>query len=317
MPKLIVTVVGKKEEQVFDLGERITIGRESTNTIVLAGAGVSREHAHILREENQYYLIDLGSGNGSVLNGITVPPHEKTLLKNNDLIVIENFHLRFWLTDELFEAHFKEEEEVTGADIVDVQLLKKILDAVDQESVPSLEVLNGCAQGKRFFIAEDIQEMTLGRDPDCDFHINEFVVSRQHAKIFKKWGGLALIDLESKNGTYINNKKITEEFLHDGDRLAVGTIVLLFRNPQEINVKEISEEMIQNRPPPPKQIHGSPREAEEILKDIAPMELSPANVYPVPLSQEKRWTPLEIGLIGLGILILSFALLTLIHLVIE
>ena len=170
------------------------------------------------------------------------------LLKNNDRLNIGNFTLRFIRTDEFFEQSMKEEEEVTDADILEIKLLKKVLDAVDQETVPSLEVLNGCAEGKRFFLSDDTEEMIIGRDPASDFPVNEDVISRSHAKIVKRWGGIALVDLESKNGSYVNNKRITEEYLHDGDRLALGTIVFLFRNPQEINIKEISEEILKKPP---------------------------------------------------------------------
>lgn len=341
MPKLIVTEIGKGEEKVFPVGREARIGRLTECDVHLSEAGVSREHAKIIQEDNQFYLIDLESGNGTLLNGLSLKAHEKTILKNNDRITINNYHLRFFLTDEIFDEALKEEEEITNADILEVKLLKKVLDAVDQETVPSLEVLNGVAEGQRFFLTDDIQEMTLGRGEDCDFSINEFVVSRRHAKISRGWGGIALTDLESKNGTYLNNRRITEEFLHDGDRLALGTIVFLFRNPQEINLKELGEEIARQRPlsrrePPPKPKakaaaagtakkeepeefteEGSAEEAAEILKGLPSLKQSPANIYPLPQLHEKKWTPLEIGLLGLGVAVLLFALLTLAHLVTE
>lgn len=335
MPKLIVTEIGKGEEKVFPIGREARIGRLPESDVPLAEAGVSREHAKIIQEENQFYLLDLESGNGTLLNGLSLKPHEKTILKNNDRITINNYHLRFFLTDEIFDEALKEEEEITNADILEVKLLKKVLDAVDQETVPSLEVLNGVAEGQRFFLTDDIQEMTLGRGEDCDFSINEFVVSRRHAKIARGWGGIALTDLESKNGTYVNNRRITEEFLHDGDRIALGTIVFLFRNPQEINLKELGEEIAKSRSPlspkaavkpkarakkeEPEEFteEGSAEEAAEILKGLPALKPAPANIYPLPQLHEKKWTPLEIGLLGLGVAVLLFALLTLAHLVVE
>lgn len=315
MPKLIITETGKTEEKVYSLSSSNVMGRLPECDLPLPGSGVSREHAKIVQEEQQYYLIDLGSGNGTFLNGLLLKPQEKNLLKNNDRITVENFHLKFFETDELFEARFKEEEEVTDADILEVKLLKKILDAVDQETLPSLEVLNGVAEGKRFFLTDDAPEMTVGRDPACDFCIDEYVISRQHAKVIKKWGGIALIDLESKNGTYINNKRITEEFLHDGDRLALGTIVLLFRNPKEINVKAISEEIAKSHPPlSPKKFRPAEEGPAEILKDIPTLQPAAANVYPVIGKFETKLTPMEIGLIGLGIIVFAFAAITLANL---
>lgn len=336
MPKLILTEAGHKEEKAFNLGVQTLIGRMPQADVTLTSNAVSREHAKILEEEGQYYLVDLGSSNSTILNGMVLKPHEKNILKNNDRITIDKYHLKFWLTDELFEESFKKEEEITDADILEVKLLKKILDAVDQETVPSLEVLNGSAEGKRIFLTDDTPEMIIGREPSCDFPINEYVISRQHAKIMKKWGGIALIDMESKNGCFVNNRRIVEEFLHDGDRIALGTIVLLFRNPQEIDLKSLSEELIKKRPLITPKMHAKPKpapaekleeeseesemtpmEAEAILKDIPSLQPAAANLYPTPVLHAKQMSALEIGMIGLGIAVLSFALITLVNLIFE
>ncbi|MDO8528003.1 MAG: FHA domain-containing protein [Deltaproteobacteria bacterium] len=338
MPKLILTETGKSGEKIVSLSDEIRIGRSPDCGVTLEGDGVSREHAQILSEYDQYYLTDLGSGNGTLLNGLQVKAGEKNILRNNDRITIEDYNLRFWRTDEFFEDSLKEEEEVTDADILEVKLLKKVLDAVDQETVPSLEVLNGSAEGKRVFLTDDTQEIIIGRDPSCDFPVNEYVISRNHAKIVKRWGGIALIDLESKNGTYVNNKRITEEVLHDGDRIAMGTIVFLYRNPQEINIKEISDGLEKKRTTEREEVQrtadiehrkekaeekeeeaeGTPQTTEDILKDIpGGLKRSPANDYPLPILHTKRWSPMEIGMIGLGIAVLCFAVITLVNLLLE
>ncbi|MDP2599293.1 MAG: FHA domain-containing protein [Deltaproteobacteria bacterium] len=339
MSKLIVTETGKKKEKVFNLSTQALIGRVQESDIPLAGSGVSREHAKIIREDEQFYLFDLGSGNGTLLNGMVLKPHEKNLLKSSDRITIDKYHLRLWLTDELFEESLKEEEEVTDADILEVKLLKKVLDAVDQETVPSLEVLNGSAEGKRVFLTDDTPEMIIGRDPSCDFPINEQVISRRHAKIMKKWGGIALTDMESKNGCFVNNKRVTEEFLHDGDRIALGTIVFLFRNPKEVDLKSLSEELIRKRPlitPKSRTVDQGPgtrdqkqketeeesietdeKETKELLEDIPSLQPAAANRYPAPILHQKKFSSLEIGMIGLGIAVLAFALITLVNLILE
>lgn len=325
MPKLIVNEPGEGGEKIFPVAEEILIGRAPETDVCLKENQVSRQHAKIAREGNQYYVTDLESGNGTLLNGMRIAPLEKTLLRNNDRLIIGNHHLRFWETDEVFEKKLREAEEVTDADIVEINLLKKVLDAVDQETVPSLEVLNGCAQGKRLFLTDDRQEIILGRDPDADFAINEYVISRRHAKIVNQWGGIILTDLESKNGTYINGHRVQEETLHDGDRIAMGTIVLLYRNPREINLKELGEEIVKSRPPkePPAKAETTEaaeeetaraKETEDILKAIPSMQPAKANRYPLPQKGERRWSFLEIGLIGLGIAVFCFAAITLVNL---
>lgn len=344
MPKLIYAEVGQQEEKAIPFAEGLSVGRAKENDLVIPHEGVSRNHAKIVREDSNFFLIDLQSGNGTLINGIPAKPNEKNLLRNHDLITIANAHLRFWMTDERFEKAI--EEEVTNTDVLEVKVLKKVLEAVDQETVPSFEVLNGVAEGKKFFLTDDIEEITIGRDLGCDFGIHEYVISRQHAKVVKRWGGIILRDLESKNGSYINNRRILEEYLHDGDRIALGTIVLLFRNPQEINVREIGRELARGQRPRAKPPSASPPKArageikgptskdttEEVVPAEAPSQgeglseggsLPPLGTqpsrspYPSPFKKEQRWQPMELGMMALGIVVVAFALLTLLNLLMN
>ena len=60
---------GQQAGQSFNLsGAPITVGRSSDNTIVLADSTVSRHHARITRQRSDYYLEDLGSTSGTILN---------------------------------------------------------------------------------------------------------------------------------------------------------------------------------------------------------------------------------------------------------
>ncbi|MDO8494173.1 MAG: FHA domain-containing protein, partial [Deltaproteobacteria bacterium] len=115
MPALIVTRGEKKTGESLPLGAETTIGRQPESTLSLTGTGISREHAKIVQEEGQFYLIDLGSSNGTILNGVLIQPKERTLLKNNDRITIQNYHLKFIAAEAASSAASaaEEEEEVT------------------------------------------------------------------------------------------------------------------------------------------------------------------------------------------------------------
>ncbi len=345
MPRLIISERGEKNEWMHEcLEDVISIGRMDNNVIVLPSRGVSRQHAQIIQVDDNYFIIDLGSGNGTLLNGIEIRPHEKNLLRNNDLISIDIYNLRFNTTDKALEKSFN--EEITESDILEIKLLKKVIKALDKENIPSLEVLNGVAEGKKFFLSDEINEITIGRDPSCEFSINEFVISRKHAKISKRWGGIVIRDLESKNGTFVNNRRIVEEFLHDGDRIALGTIVLIFRNPQEINLAQLAEKIPPKRQPvkiEPKDIPLSEemeREVKEAPSEKAPEieEMPPSEeIFPIEAGEEMqkppkatpypirpprksifgKLTPVEIGMIGLGVLVFVFALITIVNLLFE
>ncbi|MFA4874066.1 MAG: FHA domain-containing protein [bacterium] len=342
MPELIIQERGRAEPFVHSCAEEIiSIGRHDSSTIQLKGRGVSRQHAKVLVDGDNCFIIDLKSGNGTFLNGMKLAPEEKNLLRPGDLITIDTYDIRFHAGS--YEHNQLAIEETTDSDILEVKLLKKVLTALDKETVPSLEVLNGSAEGKRLYLTDELNEFVIGRDPDCEFPINEYVISRRHAQIIKRWGGIAIRDLESKNGTFLNNRRVVEEYLHDGDRIALGTIVCLFRNPQEINLAHLEDIRPKTRPAPvsPQEIPGleeepAPAQAEEAQREEAAetAEETPEQGegealeqweqleqvqqgYPTPQSHVeaiKRLTPIEIGMIGLGGLVLIFALITIVNL---
>ena len=62
----------------------------------------------------------------------------------------------------------------------------------------------------------------IGRDPTAEFPIPSQQISRRHCEFQQINGKLMLRDLKSKNGTFVNNIRITERFLEPGDRLVIG-----------------------------------------------------------------------------------------------
>lgn len=64
--------------------------------------------------------------------------------------------------------------------------------------------------------------VTIGRGPDNDIHIDNLAVSTHHAKIYQDAGRVIIEDLNSLNGTFMNNQRITKSFLKVGDKVLVG-----------------------------------------------------------------------------------------------
>jgi hypothetical protein len=86
--------------------QNIVLGRETPGSNPMPGdlsrfnayaLGVSRRHAHIAFEKGQYVLRDLGSANGTWINGQWLPPHEPYSLKNEDLIWLAKLVLMVYL----------------------------------------------------------------------------------------------------------------------------------------------------------------------------------------------------------------------------
>ncbi|MBW2702306.1 MAG: FHA domain-containing protein [Deltaproteobacteria bacterium] len=71
----------------------------------------------------------------------------------------------------------------------------------------------------------------IGRSPECDVVVPDQLVSRQHTVIEKRPDGWYVVDQNSGNGTFLNEQKIKEELLYDGDLIEVGDAAITFTAP--------------------------------------------------------------------------------------
>lgn len=66
---------------------------------------------------------------------------------------------------------------------------------------------------------------TIGRKDDCDIRIPLSEVSRHHVQLTIADSKLVLKDLDSANGTFVNNRRVKEQTLSPGDHVIVGPVV--------------------------------------------------------------------------------------------
>lgn len=92
MAKLILSLEGSVIREVPLGKERITIGRKPQNDIQIENLAVSGEHARIVTILHDSFLEDLGSTNGTLVNGNRITKH---ILQNNDVIEIGKYKLKF------------------------------------------------------------------------------------------------------------------------------------------------------------------------------------------------------------------------------
>jgi two-component system cell cycle response regulator len=84
----------------------------------------------------------------------------------------------------------------------------------------------GPSMGTRYPITD--APLVIGRASDCDIRINDHSVSRRHARIQPGADGFYAVDLQSTNGTYINDMPASMYKLKDGDYLRVGNCIYRF-----------------------------------------------------------------------------------------
>lgn len=89
-------------------------------------------------------------------------------------------------------------------------------------------VVEGRGNWEYTHLMGDAQRVMIGRGPENDIDLNDFHVSSRHAELSLDGDQYALRDLGSRNGTYVNRKKIESSPVHHKDRIRVGTTTMTF-----------------------------------------------------------------------------------------
>jgi transcriptional regulator with GAF, ATPase, and Fis domain len=96
---------------------------------------------------------------------------------------------------------------------------------------PRLIALSGPSKGRTFELADG--ECSIGREPASSLFLNDPLISRQHARIVNSATEVSILDLNSRNGTFVNAVPVTSRRLEPGDRVQIGDSLLLFVVEQE------------------------------------------------------------------------------------
>jgi len=199
MGKLVVSLdnVVIKEFQITK--ERTTLGRRPYNDIVIDNLAVSGEHAVLTAAQNDVFIEDLNSTNGTYINGKAV---KKQLLQNNDVVEIGKYRIKF-LADEA--------EDYEKTMILRPGAFGRVPGSVGTAPTAapagpaSIKVLNGGAAGREVLLTKVVT--TVGKP------------GVQVASVTKRPGGYVLSHVEGARRPNVNGQPVGEEAvaLKDGD----------------------------------------------------------------------------------------------------
>ncbi|MHC4915654.1 MAG: FHA domain-containing protein [Planctomycetota bacterium] len=223
MAKLIIRD-GKGEERVHEISDDVTtFGRSSANIVQIKDEKSSRQHCRIERAGEGFRLVDLGSRNGTGVNGVKV---SSQTLRPGDVVEIGACRITF---DEKMQVSADE----LGATVpVSDETVEKVAASEKTEGSASprfvLEITEGEGTGKRVELGVD--PVTIGRNASNKLQIGDESASNYHAEVAKEAIGYVISDLGSTNGTRVNGEKIVKSPLAHGARIQIGSTVITFKN---------------------------------------------------------------------------------------
>lgn len=156
-------VAGRTQAAEYDASGRVRIGRDPANDIVLSDLRISRHHAEVRRDGSSFFVVDLGSRNGTFLNG---QPVSRAALSPGDMVSVGRHEL-------VFDGRRLHEYEDTGpvslaAERLTVQIGKQVLlddvsFCLEEGSLLAVVGPSGCGKSTLVRAVTGLRPATRGR----------------------------------------------------------------------------------------------------------------------------------------------------------
>jgi len=213
----------------FELtSDEIVIGREDSADLTIPAQAVSRQHAMLTRKGDAYEIKDLGSSNGTFVNGQKLSGSR--LLKNGDQVKLGQ------ITTLAYEAPVTESVTpgpvATVAQSVPSAVSGVAATTIGEEPLPSMvnagppKLLVAIAGEEPKTYTLTNQSISIGRVDGNDIVVPSQIVSGKHAKLVKAEGGYKIEQIpEAKNPVLIEGRPLQgSRLLRHGDILRIGSL---------------------------------------------------------------------------------------------
>lgn len=263
-PVLIKVSSGKQ----IPLLPEMVIGRHTECALQLSEGQASRRHAKLTVADDGVWLEDLGSANGTFVNGAQIVA--RVPLKSGDRLRfdVEEYDLRMPAAAEpavdegktvfrppqsaavvaessgVYKRPGAWADPDNAADasnktkFIDPAQIKQMMDAPKPDAIsisavdgPHLQVVSGSRAGLsiKLMVGESgMKEWTIGSQADREVQFQDSGVSSLHAKIVNDGARWKVLDQMSANGTFVNGKRSNMSYLANGDRLRFGPVECVF-----------------------------------------------------------------------------------------
>ncbi|NSW53886.1 MAG: FHA domain-containing protein [Anaerolineae bacterium] len=193
---------GEWDQITLRPGEYV-LGRSEQADLSMPDHQISRRHAKLIVDAaSGVFLMDLGSANGTQINGSPLRPREPVPFGKDQIASIGGYQMQV--------------VELTGdsrtlLEVAKTEIGEVMVGATQVVSVkaPVLRYRQGSAPWQEFQLVNG--EQVLGRSSEAHLRIPSGTISRQHARLFVQEGQVWITDLASKNGITINGQRIAPE----------------------------------------------------------------------------------------------------------
>ena len=197
--------VGRSELAAGEL----TIGRDADRQLILPSASVSRRHARLYIEGGQPCIVDEGSANGVIVDGVRIT--QPTYVGAETRIDLAEFRLA--IEPLLPTAEAPRQPRVTP------------VPGLAQSPLPPMRLVaeGGPYDGRVFELTA--AEIAVGRAVDNDVVLDDPSLSRKHGRLYRRGPAeLEVEDLGSSNGSFINGRKVGRGVVKPGDVVRFGEL---------------------------------------------------------------------------------------------
>ena len=228
-------LAGPTEERAIELADEtseVRIGRRPDLELPLPYPALSGLHARLVRIDGRWQIEDLRSTNGTRVDGERLAPHQPRPITPGAQITLGQMTVVF---DGSVAAVAGAERTATIAR----RLVNDLFSASSDMATPSLSIMGGVPARPPLRLEATDRRYVAGRGETCDLQLVSEEISREHVEIFRRWDGVVVNDLGSKNGLRVNDVLVIERRrVRDGDLIQIGPATLRLSDPADRYLRE-------------------------------------------------------------------------------
>ena len=229
---------------------QIWLGREPSCDIVFDSDAVmvSRKHAEITNQNGSYLLTDNNSFNGTLVNGQRIAAQTPIYHSDEIQLGVGGPVVKFNSPTRIAPkgASLAGQRAVAPAQIAPAAALDAMLENVGSKTMVanigniSQKISKNDTSAQPTLLMSltfgDKQQLGIGRAEDNDIVLDGLQISNAHARLLKTGNGIAIEDLNSTNGVYVNGTRVSKQGIFPNDAVQVGSFLLQIDNAGTIGI---------------------------------------------------------------------------------